>query len=142
MILRKSIVILNLLNQNQLLLIKKQLKLNLRLIACQNHQINIIELPVKPCQFQWNSKMLSKREQLYLLNKMLKKELTLLPKTSVGIKVMLWKFGLSVQKIKVLIFYVMPQREFNSWTKSEIHANQLSNGQPEKDQWLKNTWEE
>ena len=75
MILKKSIVTLKLLNLSQLLLIKKQLRLNQELIACQNHQINITESLVKLLHYQWNYKMLLKKELLYLLNKILKKEL-------------------------------------------------------------------
>ena len=75
MILKKSIVTLKSLNLNQLLLIKKQLRLNQNLIACQNHQINITESLVKQLHYQWNYKMLLKKELLYLPNKILKKEL-------------------------------------------------------------------
>jgi len=75
MILKKSIVTLKSLNLNQLSLIKKQLRLNQNLIACQNHQINITESLVKQLHYQWNYKMLLKKELLYLPNRILKKEL-------------------------------------------------------------------
>ena len=114
MILKKSIVTLKLLNLNQLLLIKKQLRLNQELIACQNHQINITESLVKLLHYQWNYKMLLKKELLYLPNKILKKELEYQLINSVGIKVMHLKFGLLVLKIKVLISLLMPQKEFSS----------------------------
>ena len=114
MILKKSIVTLKSLNLNQLLLIKKQLRLNQNLIACQNHQINITESLVKQLHYQWNYKMLLKKELLYLLNKILKKELEYQLINSVGIKEMLLKFGLLVLKIKVLISLLMPQKEFSS----------------------------
>lgn len=114
MILKKSIVTLKQLNLNQLLLIKKQLRLNQELIACQNHQINITESLVKQLHYQWNYKMLLKKELLYLPNKILKKELEYQLINSVGIKVMHLKFGLLVLKIKVLISLLMPQKEFSS----------------------------
>ena len=114
MILKKSIVTLKSLNLNQLLLIKKQLRLNQNLIACQNHQINITESLVKQLHYQWNYKMLLKKELLYLLNKILKKELEYQLINSVGIKEMHLKFGLLVLKIKVLISLLMPQKEFSS----------------------------
>lgn len=114
MILKKSIVTLKSLNLNQLLLIKKQLRLNQNLIACQNHQINITESLVKQLHYQWNYKMLLKKELLYLPNKILKKELEYQLINSVGIKVMHLKFGLLVLKIKVLISLLMPQKEFSS----------------------------
>ena len=114
MILKKSIVTLKLLNLNLLLLIKKQLRLNQELIACQNHQINITESLVKLLHYQWNYKMLLKKELLYLLNKILKKELEYQLINSVGIKEMHLKFGLLVLKIKVLISLLMPQKEFSS----------------------------
>ena len=114
MILKKSIVTLKSLNLNQLLLIKKQLRLNQNLIACQNHQINITESLVKQLHYQWNYKMLLKKELLYLLNKILKKELEYQLINSVGIKAMHLKFGLLVLKIKVLISLLMPQKEFSS----------------------------
>ncbi len=114
MILKKSIVTLKQLNLNQLLLIKKQLRLNQNLIACQNHQINITESLVKQLHYQWNYKMLLKKELLYLPNKILKKELEYQLINSVGIKVMHLKFGLLVLKIKVLISLLMPQKEFSS----------------------------
>lgn len=114
MILKKSIVTLKLLNLNLLLLIKKQLRLNQELIACQNHQINITESLVKLLHYQWNYKMLLKKELLYLLNKILKKELEYWLINSVGIKEMHLKFGLLVLKIKVLISLLMPQKEFSS----------------------------
>ena len=114
MILKKSIVTLKLLNLSQLLLIKKQLRLNQELIACQNHQINITESLVKLLHYQWNYKMLLKKELLYLLNKILKKELEYQLINSVGIKEMHLKFGLLVLKIKVLISLLMPQKEFSS----------------------------
>lgn len=114
MILKKSIVTLKSLNLNQLSLIKKQLRLNQNLIACQNHQINITESLVKQLHYQWNYKMLLKKELLYLLNKILKKELEYQLINSVGIKVMHLKFGLLVLKIKVLISLLMPQKEFSS----------------------------
>lgn len=141
MILKKSIVTLKSLNLNQLLLIKKQLRLNQNLIACQNHQINITESLVKQLHYQWNYKMLLKKELLYLLNKILKKELEYWLINSVGIKEMHLKFGLLVLKIKVLISLLMPQKEFSSWTKLEILVNLLSNGQQERLQWLTNIWE-
>ena len=114
MILKKSIVTLKLLNLSQLLLIKKQLRLNQELIACQNHQINITESLVKLLHYQWNYKMLLKKELLYLLNKILKKELEYQLINSVGIKEMHLKFGLLVLKIKVLISLLMQQKEFSS----------------------------
>ena len=114
MILKKSIVTLKSLNLNQLLLIKKQLRLNQNLIACQNHLINITESLVKQLHYQWNYKMLLKKELLYLLNKILKKELEYQLINSVGIKAMHLKFGLLVLKIKVLISLLMPQKEFSS----------------------------
>ena len=114
MILKKSIVTLKSLNLNQLLLIKKQLRLNQNLIACQNHLINITESLVKQLHYQWNYKMLLKKELLYLLNKILKKELEYQLINSVGIKEMHLKFGLLVLKIKVLISLLMPQKEFSS----------------------------
>ena len=114
MILKKSIVTLKSLNLNQLLLIKKQLRLNQNLIACQNHQINITESLVKQLHYQWNYKMLLKKELLYLLNKILKKELEYQLINSVGIKEMHLKFGLLVLKIKVLISLLMQQKEFSS----------------------------
>ena len=114
MILKKSIVTLKLLNLNLLLLIKKQLRLNQELIACQNHQINITESLVKLLHYQWNYKMLLKKELLYLPNKILKKELEYQLINSVGIKVMHLKFGLLVLKIKVLISLLMQQKEFSS----------------------------
>ena len=114
MILKKSIVTLKSLNLNQLSLIKKQLRLNQNLIACQNHQINITESLVKQLHYQWNYKMLLKKELLYLLNKILKKELEYWLINSVGIKEMHLKFGLLVLKIKVLISLLMQQKEFSS----------------------------
>ena len=114
MILKKSIVTLKSLNLNQLLLIKKQLRLNQNLIACQNHQINITESLVKQLHYQWNYKMLLKKELLYLPNKILKKELEYQLINSVGIKEMHLKFGLLVLKIKVLISLLMQQKEFSS----------------------------
>ena len=114
MILKKSIVTLKSLNLNQLLLIKKQLRLNQELIACQNHQINITESLVKQLHYQWNYKMLLKKELLFLLNKILKKELEYQLINLVGIKAMHLKFGLLVLKIKVLISLLMPRKEFSS----------------------------
>jgi hypothetical protein len=58
--------------------------------------------------------MLLKKELLYLLNKILKKELEYWLINSVGIKEMHLKFGLLVLKIKVLISLLMQQKEFSS----------------------------